>query len=302
MSFADFIKTTRETPNLTLEEEQDLIKRAQAGDDKCRDRLVLSHLKLAMKLASGFRKYQHDFDELMSVAITGLLDAVGKYKLGTKGDDNRAARFSTYASYHVKAALHSFVLANHGPARLGTTSQSKRAFFNLTKVARELGIHDLSRLSQEQVAALAERLDISEQVVQEMAGRMARFAPSLDAPVKDAGGQPYRDLLLDDAPSVEETLGEKQEAAAQLAIAKERMKDLSERELEILHARILCEKPETFRTLGQRLGISWQRVAQIESAVLWKLRGRAGPNPLARQNARERKAAKAAKAALPMAA
>jgi len=230
------------------------------------DRLVGSHLRLVVKIAKGFLGYGIPLGDLIAAGNVGLMQALDRF------DPDRGFRLSTYAMWWVRAAIQEFVLHGWSLVKVGTTAEQKKLFFNLRWLkARHRHISD-GDLSPETVAAIAHALGVSEHEVVEMNRRLSGPDQSLNATLGAESEDEWQDLLVDDAPDHEDLLGAAEELQERRQRMRAAMGDLTGREREILEARRLREEPLTLGDLSTRLGISRERVRQIEVRAFEKLR------------------------------
>lgn len=250
---------------LSAEEEYMLATRFKNhGDLEAAKKLTSSYLRLAAKVAIGYRYYGLPLEDLISEANIGLMQAVKKF------EPEKGFRLSTYAVWWIKAALHEFILRSWSLVRIGTVAAQKRLFYNLRKIKAQLGIYGDSALDADSVAQISKQLDVSEDEVQEMDARLSGDV-SLNTPVYTDGFAERQDFISSDAADIEETMAEKQETVIRQQLLAQAIENLSEREKEIIVARRLREAPETLDFLGERLGISRERVRQIENRAVEKM-------------------------------
>jgi RNA polymerase sigma-32 factor len=266
LSLARYLREIHGFPMLGAEEEFVLAKRWQQDADKqAAHRLVTSHLRLAAKMALGYRRYGLPPDELIAEGNLGLMQAVKKF------DPDRGFRFSTYAMWWIRAAINEYVLHAWSLVRVGTTAAQKKLFFNLRRLKAELSVLQPGELPPDTVAEIARRLDVPTPDVIDMNRRLAAGDSSLNAPIAvDMEGE-RQDLLVDDAPNQEERLAEAQEDDARSARLGRAMQQLSERERHILTRRRLQDEPATLAELAGEYGVSRERIRQIEMAAFGKL-------------------------------
>jgi len=261
-----YLDSIRNFPVLDAESEYILAKRYQETEDvEAAKKLVTSHLRLAAKVAFSFRNYGLPLADLISEANLGLMTAVKKF------NPDKGFRLSTYAIWWIKAELHDFILRSWSLVRIGTVAAQKKLFYNLNKIKAKLGLYDKASLDDEDVKKVAEALDVDEQEVKEMEVRMNGDI-SLNVPVNDDDNVAERgDFIVDNSPSQELVIAENQEYALRREKLYSALSDLHERERDILIARRLQEEPATLEELGEKYGISRERVRQIEQRAYEKL-------------------------------
>lgn len=265
-----FVKAAMSAPFLTREDEYALALRwRHDGDEQALHALAAAHMRLVIALAARFRHYDLPMADLIQEGHVGLLEA------GARFEPERDVRFSTYATWWIRAAIQDYILRNWSIVRGGTSSAQKALFFNLRRLR--------ARLSQS--AAADARIDVTQQIAaaigvsrDDVALMEARFSGSdlsLNAPLADsepATATQRGDLLVDGAPLPDEAVGNSIDAERRAHWLRQAMSVLSDRELNIVQARRLAEETDTLEAVGVRLGISKERVRQIESRALEKLR------------------------------
>lgn len=264
---ARFMTKARAYPLLSAARELELVEQWRSeGDEEALDILVGSHLRLAIKIAAGFRGYGLPLADLISEANVGLMQAVERF------DPARGFRFSTYARWWIRAAIQEYILRGGSMVRMGTTAAQKKLFFNLRRLKGALDAYDEGDMALETVRTIAESLDVPEATVIEMNRRMSGHDQSLSTPVGEDGDLTVQDLLVSDGDSQETLLLESDELERRREAVKAAMTTLSERERRIVTERKLAEPPKTLEDLANVYGISRERVRQIEARALAKLR------------------------------
>lgn len=262
-----YLRHIQSIPLLTADEEESLSRAYSATrDPKIADRLVNSHLRLAVKIALGYRRYGLPVEDLIAEASAGLVRAVQKFS------PEKGARLSTYAQWWIKASLHEYILANWSLVKVSATAPQKKLFYHLNKTKRALGITSAA-LDAQQAQDIADRLEVRPQDVQAMNARMNGRDLSLNAPLnEDADSSDRLDLLPDERANQEEALARQQSESLAMQMVQHALSSLSERDRDIVSRRHLSETPETLETLSQDYNISRERVRQIESRALSKLK------------------------------
>ena len=240
-------------------------------DEAALHRLINAYMRLAISMASKYRRYGAPMNDLIQEAGLGLMKAADKF------DPDRGVRFSTYAVWWIKAGIQDYVMRNWSMVRTGSTSSQKALFFNMRRVQAKL---------EREAAAQGERLDshqLRERIAHEvgvplgdvemMEGRLAGSDFSLNATqAADEDGREWIDALEDDRAQAAEIVEEAHDADALRAWLAEAMAGLSAREQFIVRERKLREVPRTLEDLGAELGLSKERVRQIEAAAFAKMR------------------------------
>ncbi len=261
-----YLRDIRAFPVLTPDEEFMLAKRWQEHEDvDAAHRMVTSHLRLVAKMAIGFRHYGLPLSDLIGEGNLGLMRAVKKF------DPDKGFRLATYAMWWIKAALHEYVLSSWSLVRLGTLAAHKKLFFNLRRVKAQLKIVDSDGLQHDDVARIAEELNVPTSEVLLMNQRLSARDSSLNMPVTADIAVERQDLLMDDRPNQEELLGDREEEAHGHTLLNNAFDVLDAREKDILTERRLRENPLTLEELGVRYGVSRERVRQLENRAFAKV-------------------------------
>ena len=259
-----YLAAIRRIPVLSAEEEYMLANRFRDhGDLSAAKKLISAHLRLAAKVAFSYRYYGLPLEDLISEANIGLMQAVKRF-VPDKGN-----RLSTYAVWWIKAAINEFILKSWSLVRIGTIAAQKRLFYNLRKIKAKLGLYGDAALDSDSVREISKNLHVSESDVTEMDMRLNGDV-SLNTPVYDDGYAERQDFLTADG-NIENEIAENQEATLRRALLTQAMNALNDREKIVVRARRLSENPETLDELGERLGISRERVRQIENRAVEKL-------------------------------
>ncbi|MCF8062794.1 MAG: RNA polymerase factor sigma-32 [Deltaproteobacteria bacterium] len=245
---------------LTREEEVELATRFQEKQDQqAAYKLVTSNLRLVVKIAMDFSRYwTKSLLDLIQEGNVGLLQAVRKF------DPYRGIKFSYYASFWIKAYILKFIMENWKLVKIGTTQTQRKLFFNLAKEKEKLiaqGFDPAPRL-------LAERLDVKEQEIEEMSQRLGGAELSLNAPVGDEGKETYDAFLPDPSAGADDRISDVERRETLLENLSDFRKTLSGKELDIFDNRILSENPMTLQELGDKYGISRERVRQIQERIV----------------------------------
>ncbi|MEX0693163.1 MAG: RNA polymerase sigma factor RpoH [Rhodospirillales bacterium] len=237
------------------------------GDVSAAHSLVTSHLRLVAKIAMGYRGYGLPVSDLISEGNIGLMKAVKKF------DPDRGFRLSTYAIWWIKASITEYVLKSWSMVKMGTVASQKKLFFSLRRIKSQLKIHDNGELSDEQAGRISEAVGVTEAEVQHMNRRLYSRDLSLNAPMSntDEGAAEFQDSLVDNRPSPESLVGEREELSFRSAMLERALSELPERERHILIERRLKDDPVTLEELGAEYGISRERIRQLEVRAFDKL-------------------------------
>ncbi|MGV6849480.1 MAG: RNA polymerase sigma factor RpoH [Marinibacterium sp.] len=263
-----YLQEIRKFPLLEPEEEYMLAKRwVEEQDTEAAHKLVTSHLRLAAKIAMGYRGYGLPQAEVISEANVGLMQAVKRF------DPEKGFRLSTYAMWWIRASIQEYILRSWSLVKLGTTSAQKKLFFNLRKAKAKLGALEDGDLHPDNVARIAKDLGVSEEDVVSMNRRMSGGDASLNATVgsEGEGTMQWQDWLEDEAADQAGDYEAHDELAARRELLAEALTVLNDREKDILTQRRLADQPMTLEELSGRYNVSRERIRQIEVRAFEKL-------------------------------
>ena len=266
-----YLQEIRRFPMLEPEEEYMLAKRWVEDQDRdAAHKLVTSHLRLAAKIAMGYRGYGLPQAEVISEANVGLMQAVKKF------DPEKGFRLATYAMWWIRAAIQEYVLRSWSMVKLGTTSAQKKLFFNLRKAKARIGALEEGDLRPENVARIAHDLGVTETEVISMNRRLSGGDASLNATIgsEDDGATQWQDWLEDTDADQAGDYAERQEYESRMSLMTQAMKVLNERERDILTQRRLRDDPVTLEDLSAVYNVSRERIRQIEVRAFEKLQKR----------------------------
>ena len=265
-----YMQEIRRFPMLEPEEEFMLAKRwVDHQDTDAAHKLVTSHLRLAAKIAMGYRGYGLPQAEVISEANVGLMQAVKRF------DPDKGFRLATYAMWWIRASIQEYILRSWSLVKLGTTSAQKKLFFNLRKAKTKIGALEDGDLRPENVAQIARELNVTEEEVISMNRRLSGGDSSLNATVgSEEGASSWQDWLEDHDADQASDYAERDELELRRELLLEAMDVLNERERDVLTQRRLSEEPVTLEDLSQRYDVSRERIRQIEVRAFEKLQGR----------------------------
>ncbi|GLS80415.1 RNA polymerase sigma factor RpoH [Paracoccus marinus] len=267
-----YLQEIRKFPLLEPEEEYMLAKAwVDHQDSEAAHRLVTSHLRLAAKIAMGYRGYGLPQAEVISEANVGLMQAVKRF------DPERGFRLATYAMWWIRASIQEYILRSWSLVKMGTTSAQKKLFFNLRKAKAKLGALEEGDLRPENVKQIAHDLSVTEQEVIEMNRRLAGSDASLNATVGSADGDStaqWQDWLEDESADQASDFAEADELETRRSMLTAAMDVLTDRERDILMERRLRDDPLTLEELSGRYEVSRERIRQIEVRAFEKLQDR----------------------------
>jgi RNA polymerase sigma-32 factor len=266
-----YLQEIRKFPMLEPEQEYMLAKRwVEEGDTEAAHQMVTSHLRLAAKIAMGYRGYGLPQAEVISEANVGLMQAVKKF------DPEKGFRLATYAMWWIRAAIQEYVLRSWSMVKLGTTSAQKKLFFNLRKAKNRIGALEEGDLRPENVKRIATDLGVTEAEVTSMNRRMSGGDASLNVTVGSdgEGSTQWQDWLADDSADQAGDYAEKDEYDSRISLMTDAMDVLNDREKDILTQRRLNEETVTLEDLSVKYNVSRERIRQIEVRAFEKLSSR----------------------------
>jgi RNA polymerase sigma-32 factor len=265
--FAAYMREVQHHPVLSPEQTHVIaVKFLETQDPALAAQLVTANLRLVVKIAYEYRRAYKNIMDLIQEGNIGLMQAVKRY------DPYRGVKLSSYAAWWIRAYILRFILNNWRLVKLGTTQAQRKLFFNLRKKRAELQAMGIEPTDAE----IAKRLNVPESDVTEMDQRLASTEKSLDAPVGDSEGRAIAkvDLMPSSAEGPESLMavGELQ------ALLKDKLDDFrktligKDKELAIFDHRLVADEPLTLQELGDKFGISRERVRQLEQRLTSRLR------------------------------
>ncbi|PRY91165.1 RNA polymerase sigma factor RpoH [Donghicola tyrosinivorans] len=266
-----YMQEIRKFPLLEPEEEYMLAKRwVEDQDTESAHKLVTSHLRLAAKIAMGYRGYGLPQAEVISEANVGLMQAVKRF------DPEKGFRLATYAMWWIRASIQEYILRSWSMVKLGTTSGQKKLFFNLRKAKSRIGALEEGDLRPEHVEKIANDLGVTQDEVISMNRRLSGGDASLNATVgsDEDGGAQWQDWLEDEDANQAAAYEAQDEMTARRELLTEAMDALNERERDILVKRRLSEENITLEDLSAEYSVSRERIRQIEVRAFEKLQKR----------------------------
>jgi RNA polymerase sigma-32 factor len=252
---------------LSAAEESDLARRWRDKQDVgAAHKLVTSHLRLVAKIAMGYRGYGLPVSELISEGNVGMMEAIKRFNA------ERGVRLATYAMWWIRAAIQDYILHSGSIVKMGTTTAQKKLFFNLRRLKGQMQAIEEGDLKPEQVASIANMLDVSEQEVINMNRRLSAPDHSLNNAVRGESEGEWQDWLVDESESQDNVLAEHEELTGRKALLADAWHTLNERERHIVTERRLKDRPTTLEELARQYHVSRERVRQIEGRAFEKLR------------------------------
>ena len=266
-----YMQEIRKFPMLDPEEEYMLAKRwVEEQDTQAAHKMVTSHLRLAAKIAMGYRGYGLPQAEVISEANVGLMQAVKRF------DPEKGFRLATYAMWWIRASIQEYILRSWSLVKMGTTSAQKKLFFNLRKAKSRIGALEEGDLRPENVAQIANELGVTEDEVISMNRRMSGGDASLNAMVSNdgEGAMEWQDWLEDEDADQAGDYEERNEMELRRELLFAAMSALNDRERDILTKRRLSEPVSTLEDLSAEYSVSRERIRQIEVRAFEKLQFR----------------------------
>ena len=266
-----YMQEIRKFPLLEPEEEYMLAKAwVEQEDTQAAHRMVTSHLRLAAKIAMGYRGYGLPQAEVISEANVGLMQAVKRF------DPEKGFRLATYAMWWIRASIQEYILRSWSLVKLGTTSAQKKLFFNLRKAKARIGALEEGDMRPENVQRIATDLGVTEAEVISMNRRLSGGDASLNATVgsEGEGTMQWQDWLEAEDADQAGDYEAREELSARRELLAEAMDVLNEREKDILTQRRLSEESITLEDLSSQYDVSRERIRQIEVRAFEKLQKR----------------------------
>ncbi|EJF91779.1 RNA polymerase factor sigma-32 [Bartonella tamiae] len=263
------MRSAIKAPYLEREDEHALACRwKEKGDSEAMHQIATAHMRLVISVAGRFKYFKLPFADLVQEGYVGLLEAASRF------EPDRDVRFSTYATWWIRASIQDYILRNWSIVRGGTSSAQKALFFNLRRLRSKLA-QDNSQLTKEELyQMISQKLGVSTTDVETMDFRFSSFDHSLNTPLvnDDENSGSKMDTLVDDAPLQDALVEREIDGERRAQWLQEALTNLNEREIQIIRIRRLDEKGATLEAVGAMMGISKERVRQIEARALQKLR------------------------------
>ncbi|SDT50263.1 RNA polymerase sigma factor RpoH [Bradyrhizobium canariense] len=262
-----YLSDIRRFAMLERKQEYELAKRwRERGDRDAANQLVTSHLRLAAKIAMGYRGYGLPVSEIISEGNVGLMQAVNRF------EPEKGFRFATYAMWWIKASIQDYILRSWSIVKIGTTANQKKLFFKLRSAKSKIAAFESGDLRPDQVALIAKDLDVNDKDVIDMNRRLGGDR-SINAPVHmDGETDEWQDHLVDQSPSPEAIVVEQNDKEHQHNALTAAIDVLDERERRIFEARHLVDEPLTLEELAEQFNVSRERIRQIEARAFEKVR------------------------------
>ena len=263
-----YIRNSMNEPLLEKDHELDLARRwSEQGDEKALHELVQSYTRLVVSLAAKFRNYGLPMGDLIQEGNIGLMQAAQRF------DYKRDLRFSTYASWWIRSTIQDYVLRNWSIVRTGTTAAQKSLFFNMRRLRAQIeGREETEGLTDEGRAEIAKELGVKVSEVEAMEGRFRGGDQSLNVKIGEDGEDDWQSMLSDEGPNPEEVVTGIKDAETRSEWLSNALDKLSDREQTIIRERHLGYETVTLEELGKTLGVSKERVRQLEARAMEKIK------------------------------
>ncbi|HOO51853.1 MAG TPA: RNA polymerase factor sigma-32 [Alphaproteobacteria bacterium] len=264
----DYIRTSMNEPLLEREHEAELARRwRNNGDERAMHELVRSYTRLVIAAASKFKNYGLPLGDLIQEGNIGLMQAVNRF------EPEREVRFSTYATWWIRASIQDYILRNWSIVRTGTTAAQKSLFFNLRRLRSKIdGAATERGLTTDGREQISKMLGVRVKDVETMEARMSGRDQSLNATLSEDGEDEYQSFLPDTRPNPEQIVIGNKDSKTRSVWLNSALQTLSDREQRIIKERHLQYETVTLEELGKKLGVSKERVRQLEARAMQKLK------------------------------
>jgi RNA polymerase sigma-32 factor len=263
-SLETYLVQINQFPLLTQEEEFKLaVRYIKYKEIEAAQKLITSNLRFVVKIAFEYKSYGVKLLDLVQEGNIGLMMAVKKF------DPYKGYRFISYAIWWIRAYIQNFIIKTWSLVKIGTTQAQKKLFYKIGKVRKAL---ESDGAVEKKYELLAKDLDVTKEEIIEMEQRMSSRDLSLDAPFDEGQELTHLELLREDSPNQEEAIAQEEEKRIQEREVQNAMKRLNEKEVYVIRNRIMSEEPLTLQQIGDHLKLSRERVRQIESEALKKLK------------------------------
>lgn len=269
-SLESYLIQINQFPLLSQKEEFELaIRYREYNDISAAHKLITSNLRFVVKVAFEYKSYGAKLADLIQEGNIGLMMAVKKF------NPHKGYRFISYAIWWIRAYIQNFIIKTWSLVKIGTTQAQKKLFYKIGKVRKAL---EADQENEKKYERLANDLDVSKEDILEMEQRMSSRDLSLDAPFDEDHELTHLDLLQEDSPNQEEVLAQQQEKKIRERDIQNALKRLNEKEVYVIKNRIMADSPLTLQEIGKHLRLSRERVRQIESEALKKLKKEISPS------------------------
>jgi len=262
-----FIKTAMSLPLLEQTHEYELASKwKDSKDEAALHELIQAHMRLVVSFAVKYRNYGLSLGDLIQEGNIGLMKAAQKF------EPDRGFRFSTYASWWIRASIQDFLLKHWSIVRIATTSKQKSLFFSLRRLKQKINGTESGNIDYSMAENVASDLNISTTAVINMDSRITQNDSSLNKKISEDGEDEFLSLLEDENARPDNIVFSKNEINHKKTMVNSAIDSLDERETQIINERHLSEDPKTLEYLGKKLRISKERVRQIEKGAMNKMK------------------------------
>lgn len=263
-----YIRNAMDQPLLDKDHELDLARRwRDSNDERALHELVQSYQRLVISIAAKFRNYGLPMGDLIQEGNVGMMQAAAKF------EPDRELRFSTYATWWIRSCIQDYVLRNWSIVRTGTTAAHKSLFFNFRRLRAQIeGRNETEGLDLQGRQEIADELGVKLKDVETMEGRLSANDKSLNARITQDSNEEWQTFLEDEDTNPEDIVVGMKDAQTRSAWLNEALLKLSDREQKIIRERHLTDEVVTLESLGQDLGISKERVRQLEKRAMDKIK------------------------------
>ena len=264
----EYIRNSMNEPLLEKEHELNLARRwRDHEDEKALHELVKSYTRLVISVASRFRNYGLPMGDLIQEGNIGLMQAASRF------DPERDVRFSTYATWWIRSCIQDYILRNWSIVRTGTTAAQKSLFFNLRRLRSKIESREEAEgLTDDSRKEIAGELNVKVKDVETMEGRLSGNDHSLNARIGEDGEDEWQTMLSDEGPTPEEVTLNVVDSETRSKWLNKALSELSDREQKMIRDRHLGHDVVTLEALGNELGVSKERVRQLEQRAMEKLK------------------------------
>jgi RNA polymerase sigma-32 factor len=268
-SFENYLVQIKQFPLLTPDEEFQLAMRYYEHKEvEAAQKLITANLRFVVKVAFEYKSYGIKLLDLIQEGNIGLMMAVKKF------NPHRGYRFISYAIWWIRAYIQNFIIKTWSLVKIGTTQAQKKLFYKIGKIRKEL---ESDRDNEKKYEVLAKDLDVAKEDIIEMEQRMSARDLSLDDPFDEDREMTHLNLLQEGSPNQEDVLAEEQEKKIREGVVLGALNRLNDKEKYVIKNRIMADSPLTLQEIGDHLKLSRERVRQIETEALKKLRREISP-------------------------
>ena len=262
-----FVKKAMSLPLLEEKHELNLANKwKNKNDENALHELIQAHMRLVVSYAVKYKNYGLSLNDLIQEGNIGLMKAAQKF------EPNKGFRFSTYASWWIRASIQDFLLKHWSIVRIATTSKQKSLFFSLRRLKQKINGNENGNIDFNTAENIASDLNISTSAVINMDSRITQNDSSLNKKISEDGEDEFLSLLEDENARPDNIIFAKDEIDHKKTMVNNAIDSLDDRETQIINERHLSENPKTLEYLGKKLKISKERVRQIEKNAMNKMK------------------------------